>query len=254
MAETFTALWLAHLLADFPLQPRWLVEHKRNFLVLLLHVLIATLAAAVILGRWRGEILLVVLASHLAIDLLKTYALPDRLWTFLADQASHLAALAVAAWWLPDSARAGLWFSLLPNPADQRLLLEGWTLAAGLILCVPAGGVLIAKTVKPMLPPHELAGLQGVPNGGRIIGYLERALVFLLLWIDQAAGIGFLVTAKSILRFGDIKDSANRRMTEYVIIGTFLSFGWAILTSQLTLTACANWSNGPVAALLAALP
>ena len=101
------------------------------------------------------------------------------------------------------------------------------------MLCLPAGGVVIAKTVKPLLSPEQFSQMKGVPNGGKIIGYLERSLVMLLIWIGQPAGIGFLVTAKSILRFGDIKDSENRQITEYVIIGTFLSFGWAILVSTL---------------------
>jgi hypothetical protein len=43
----------------------------------------------------------------------------------------------------------------------------------------------------------------------------------LLLLIDQPGGIGFLFAAKSILRFGEIKDSQHRKMAEYILIGTF---------------------------------
>jgi hypothetical protein len=47
--------------------------------------------------------------------------------------------------------------------------------------------------------------------------------------------IGFLIAAKSVFRFGDLKDSRNRKLTEYILIGTLLSFGIAIVTGILTL-------------------
>jgi hypothetical protein len=41
--------------------------------------------------------------------------------------------------------------------------------------------------------------------------------------------IGFMLAAKSIFRFGDLKDSKDRKLTEYVLIGTMISFGTAIV-------------------------
>ena len=49
---------------------------------------------------------------------------------------------------------------------------------------------------------------------------------------------GFLLAAKSILRFGEQKD---RMFSEYVLIGTFLSFGWAMLVALITQTAMTFW-------------
>jgi hypothetical protein len=48
-------------------------------------------------------------------------------------------------------------------------------------------------------------------------------------------GIGFLIAAKSIFRFGDIKESEGLKLTEYFMIGTLLSFGMAIFTGLATL-------------------
>jgi hypothetical protein len=45
--------------------------------------------------------------------------------------------------------------------------------------------------------------------------------------------IGFLMAAKSVFRFGDLKESTDRKLTEYILIGTFVSFGLAILTGIL---------------------
>ena len=72
----------------------------------------------------------------------------------------------------------------------------------------------------------------GLRDGGRQIGLLERGLIFLLVLANQPIGIGFLIAAKSILRYG----TANRdqRSAEYVIIGTLASFGWAIAVALAT--------------------
>jgi hypothetical protein len=83
--------------------------------------------------------------------------------------------------------------------------------------------------------------LEGLRKGGRYIGWLERSLVMLLLLINLPNGIGFLFAAKSILRFGEIKDSHQRKTAEYIIIGTFLSFGWALGVSYLTQQAVKLW-------------
>ncbi len=73
----------------------------------------------------------------------------------------------------------------------------------------------------------------GFTNGGLVIGYLERLLIFVFVLTNQFAGIGFLVAAKSIFRFGEFKESANRMEAEYIIIGTFSSFLYAILISRI---------------------
>jgi hypothetical protein len=76
---------------------------------------------------------------------------------------------------------------------------------------------------------------RGLPDGGRAIGQLERGLIFLLVFTGMPEGIGFLIAAKSVLRFGSVSD--DRKVSEYVIIGTLASFGWAILASFATVWA-----------------
>jgi len=48
------------------------------------------------------------------------------------------------------------------------------------------------------------------------------------------AGVGFLFAAKSIFRFGELKDPAHRMEAEYIIIGTLMSFGYGVLLAYLT--------------------
>lgn len=65
---------------------------------------------------------------------------------------------------------------------------------------------------------------------------MERSLIFLLFIIGQPEGVGFLVAAKSILRF---EESKKQKQAEYILIGTLLSFSIAIAISSLTLYAMA---------------
>ncbi len=67
-----------------------------------------------------------------------------------------------------------------------------------------------------------------------MIGQLERALIFLFVFVNQSAGIGFLIAAKSVFRFGEIKDHKHRMEAEYIIIGTLMSFGYGILVAYAT--------------------
>lgn len=46
--------------------------------------------------------------------------------------------------------------------------------------------------------------------------------------------VGFLLAAKSVFRFGNLKESHGRKLTEYVLIGTLLSFALALAISLLT--------------------
>ena len=53
--------------------------------------------------------------------------------------------------------------------------------------------------------------------------------------IQQYALIGFLIAAKSVLRYSDIKTNYDRKRVEYILIGTLLSFSIAIITGIFTL-------------------
>lgn len=74
-------------------------------------------------------------------------------------------------------------------------------------------------------------------NGGKLIGLLERSLIFILIITANPGGIGFLVTAKSILRYEETK---NPKRTEYILIGTLLSFACAIAVAALCMAMMAS--------------
>jgi hypothetical protein len=68
------------------------------------------------------------------------------------------------------------------------------------------------------------SGNDELPNAGKLIGIIERFLVLTFVILNQFEAVGFLIAAKSILRFKD----DNTIKTEYVLIGTMLSFAIAI--------------------------
>ena len=74
-------------------------------------------------------------------------------------------------------------------------------------------------------------------SAGRYIGYLERLMVFVFIITEHWEAVGFLLAAKSVFRFGDLKEARSRKLTEYILIGTLLSFGIAIATGLLFLSA-----------------
>ena len=111
-------------------------------------------------------------------------------------------------------------------------------IVAGVLLLTLLGGILIGLFLKPFqkqlnkkFRPNSLRPVEGLKDGGKYIGYLERLLIFVFILTEQFAGVGFLIAAKSILRFGEIKDNENRKQAEYIIIGTFASFLYAIVVS-----------------------
>lgn len=243
MAETLAALLTAHLLGDFVFQTSWMVKRKRQAAVLLLHVLLVTGASFLLLGNLHWPTLLVIFAGHLGIDAVKAFILKDTLRTFLIDQGLHFALLTALACTFPNAAPAGWWHAALKGPA-WNWYFASLSVLSGLILIVPAGGILIGKATAPFLGELGAAAIGGLENGGLYIGWLERLLVMLFVLIDQPTGIGFLIAAKSVLRFGEIKEASQRKMAEYIIIGTFLSFAWALLIAVLTQSAVRHWLPG----------
>lgn len=109
-----------------------------------------------------------------------------------------------------------------------------WQLAKGLfsshnllvllayILVLRPASALIGAVLTPWLASVNSEG--SLKRAGTLIGYLERVLILSFVLLEQWAAIGFLLTAKSILRFNDIQGSEQRSLSEYVLLGTLVSF------------------------------
>lgn len=217
----FLRLVLAHLVSDFILQPSsWVADRqtrKYRSEKLYLHVIITTLLAWLFSGLWNQFWLpLVIMLSHFFIDLWKSYR-PQRLRYFIIDQALHIFVLVVI--WLELFA---LWDDLACQAVniynDNRVLI---VLCGYLTVTWPLGIIIGIATDRWRREPG--VNTDGLAKAGMWIGFLERFLIFTFILMNQYTAIGFLIAAKSVLRFND-KESGTQKKTEYVLIGTLMSF------------------------------
>lgn len=227
----FTQLILAHLLGDFILQPNSWVSDKENRKLkskyLYLHVLIHTVLSFIFL--WNLElwwIAALVGISHLIIDSAKLYfqnIKTKKRWFFI-DQILHIAVIVGVSFYFNEFN-----FEFLKDQNTLKIIV------AALFLSSPAS-IIIRTLLSSWTPaPETQTSLQteSLSSAGKYIGILERLLVFTFIMVNHWEGVGFMVAAKSVFRFSDLAQAKQRKLTEYVLIGTLLSFGMAVLTGIL---------------------
>lgn len=228
-----TQLILAHLIGDFILQPnKWVAHketHKTRSTYLYLHTGVHFLLALLLLWNLKLWWLAVLAAvSHLAVDALKLhFQKPEtkRIW-FFADQALHL----IILMWIAGLAGA-LDFSFLQHPQTIKYI------TAAVFLTIPSSIIIktLLSTWSPVTVEHSKLQTDSLTNAGQYIGYLERLLVFTFIIVNHWEGVGFMIAAKSVFRFSDLAEAKQRKLTEYVLIGTLLSFGIAVLAGILVM-------------------
>ena len=219
-------LILAHLLGDFIFQPNAWVTAKEKKKIKSWQLYIHTLVhfVLIIILVWQLEFIkwaILLTLVHFIIDILKLYFQKNhtkRRWFFI-DQILHFAIIILVWSWSQSS-------SIIPEIiTDEKFLL--------LITCVYAltqpVSVIVRNIIARWTPDTNSGTPESLANAGNYIGILERLFVFAFVITGHWDAIGFLLAAKSVFRFGDLKESKDRKLTEYVLIGTLLSFGIAIL-------------------------
>lgn len=226
--DVLIKLLVVHAIADFALQPHsWVKdksEHKLKSKYLYLHVLLHGILTYLVVAEWNNFILpLVVILVHLVIDALKLYRPKTFKW-FLIDQISHVFSL-IIIWMLFYQQTDGVveFFKSL-FAANQF-----WLVALGFILILHPTSILIYQATKKWQKKIRKTEGKGLKNAGKWIGMIERVLILTFILINQFTAVGFLLAAKSIFRFGDLTGKKDRKLTEYVLIGTLLSFSITIL-------------------------
>ncbi len=220
-------LLLAHLIGDFFLQPqKWVKEKEKKKLKspkLYFHVLIHIAVTGLLLwdlSLW--PIILVIGVSHFIIDGLKLsfQKKKTKRRLFFIDQLLHVLVI-FACYFFTFNTINDFNFRITENQLALIICL--------LFLTIPVS--IIMKTIFLKWDISELTkNNQSLADAGKYIGILERILVFIFIISDHWEAVGFLITAKSVFRFGDLKESKTRQLTEYVLIGTLISFGIAIVT------------------------
>ena len=223
---------LVHLLCDFVFQTKKIVLHKQQHgaasIWLYLHCLLHGAGVWLISGNLQWWWLLpAVSVSHFFIDWWKTKR-PSSLAAFLADQAAHLLILFILYIYIRYT-RADIENIFIKYWNNPKI----WAIACGYIaVLLPTSFVLqlATKNWRNDLLKHDAPILKdSLKDAGKWIGMLERSIILTCILSGRYEGIGILIGAKSILRFNDLKGEHSQRQTEYVLIGTLLSFIIAIV-------------------------
>lgn len=220
-------LILAHLVGDFVLQPYKWVKHKEKnkhksvyvYLHGLVHILLLIVVLAFNFTYW--PYILFIGLTHLLIDIgklnLKNKKNAGTL--FFVDQFLHLLIIAIVV------------FIEFSKDVNFEILVSKEVILTvlALVILTSVSSIVMQIFMSKWQLPDEKPG-NALKGAGAYIGILERLFIFLFVVLGQWAAIGFLITAKSVFRFGDLSRAKDRKLTEYVLIGTLLSFLIAIAT------------------------
>ena len=220
-------LLLAHLITDFILQPTsWVNDRIAKHYAsgkLYLHGLITALLAWVMIGWQYWLIAIIVLITHTIIDCWKSYQ-KRSLTYFLIDQLLHFMVI-ISCWYFTFIKWQDvqlIWYQLNVQPTTWKLII------AFVFITAPAG-ILIGQLTRQWR--EKIDGAESLANAGKWIGIVERIIILIFVLQSQYSAIGLLVAAKGIIRFNE-KDRPEIK-TEYLVIGTLLSIGIALITGLL---------------------
>lgn len=224
----FIKLILAHLLGDFILQPNSWVADKENYKLkskyLYFHILIHIALSLIFLWNLQlwwvavfvGITHFIIDAAKLSFQTIKT----KKRWFFI-DQLLHIIVISGVSFYFGEFN-----FNFLQNQEFLKIIM------AALFLTTPASifiKILLSSWTPAPDGPNTIQ-TESLSSAGKYIGILERLLVFTFIMVNHWEGVGFMVAAKSVFRFSDLAQAKQRKLTEYVLIGTLLSFGLAVLT------------------------
>ena len=225
--------WIcAHLLGDFLLQNRKMVRHKQQFKArswkLYLHAFIHGALFFLLTAQWSAWwMAVIVTVSHFFIDWWKLTR-KESPANFIADQAMHIAVLVIL--WFFAEMDGEVFVSWINSVLNNRAM---WAVLMGYFLLMWPFSMIIGLATQRWrldIISHLESQRSSLAEAGKWIGIFERLLVFTFIITNQFAGIGFLITAKSILRFNETKKESGRKEAEYILIGTLMSFAVAIIT------------------------
>ncbi len=223
-------LLIAHILGDFVLQPdSWVKDKRENtykskyfYLHGLVHLISLLVFLKFDLSYWLT--IIIILFSHLLIDFLKLRLetkINSRL-LFSLDQFLHLFIIGIVVY---INEPYTIELDKIYSTAALLFILA--------ILSITFASAIIMKIIMSSWTFEENKSEDSLENAGKYIGILERLFVFAFIILNQWSAIGLLITAKSVFRFSDLSRAKDRKLTEYILIGTLLSFGLAILIALL---------------------
>src|ERR1017187_6824588 len=220
-------LLLAHIISDFVLQTTKMVANKKWFSkYMLIHIFIIFGCTLVLSGLWKTA--LVIAVSHWLIDSMKMEIQKQNKYKqrtlFFVDQLLHF--LIIVVLWFWNFKLFNVFCKTISFPfLNYKISL---ILLAYILVIYPVGYLI--KFATQNILQQQTNAEPNLEHGGKLIGQFERIIILTLVLLNQYEAIGFLITGKSIIRFAD--HNSNIR-SEYVLVGTMMSYAFAIITGVL---------------------
>jgi hypothetical protein len=229
-------LLIAHILSDFVLQTNRINNGRKGYGkdgeseistfakygFQVFHSVTHATVSYLLVAQWDNWIIpLVILVSHFIMDYIKSGHMKENISSFLIDQMVHLVIILIL--WIVMF-QDGLIYTWLENNWTSARV---WAIITAYILVLKPTSIFLNLFIKRWTPTDS--SNQSLPNAGKWIGYLERILILTFILTGNIEGVGFLLAAKSIFRFGELSKASEIKTTEYVLIGTLASFTIAII-------------------------
>ena len=245
-------LIIVHIVCDFYLQTTTMCRNKVNRSIkgyaLWVHVAIIGLLTWVVvwdINGWWLTLLYIIL--HFLVDWLKSFlelrynvyiikkndnTITDGvnrrydLYFFIADQLAHIIFIILLSY---------IWYNANDNWTQfewvQQIIqnhpLKVYTVVALLIILKPTNILILQILRYCKLDNNTNCGNEESFHAGALIGYTERILMTIFVILSQYEALGFLIAAKTILRFNEA--SSGNTKSEYVLTGTLLSLVFSLI-------------------------
>lgn len=238
----FLLLLTAHIIGDFYLQTDKIAQNKDNnksymwlhfvayaFIFGLAFIVIGTLLSLILIGT--------VVLLHGIIDYIKIKLVVGRIFSksvkdnennsqiilFIFDQAIHILVIIIISIIyqnIVNKTEIVPWvreiFAYLNFPGSK--LLRGVLLILMIYKPVNIAFIKLFNRFKPKINSEEDPSQE---KGGATIGFLERLIIIIFLYAQEYSAIGFILAAKSIVRYAKITE--KKEFGEYYLIGTLFS-------------------------------
>jgi len=231
LVRLITAHLITEGLCQLPI-PIWKpLKSSNKFILILCSWLLQGTAAGVISYKFAGPrssawLIAIIFILRTAMNMLEyKYKKRESKAFFIAKHSVYLLVNTVYWIWLVGINLADINNSLCCIISNARL----WTVGLAYIILIWPAGSLIYMCTELWRKQLQKSDIKGLAKAGLWLGRLERILILTFVLLSKFDAIGFLITAKSIFRFSEITGPGGRKESEYILIGTMMSFVVALL-------------------------